>query len=113
MALTREEAIRLHRELWTWLADNPEENKVNWPGWAQYGEARADCFCCEYANQIDPDVSSCSDCPIEWPNSNECSLEPCNVSGGLYRKWLESAGSSKLASSLALQIANLPEREVQ
>jgi len=31
--LTIEESVKLHRELWGWLADNPEMSKGDWSGW--------------------------------------------------------------------------------
>jgi len=41
MELTREEAIRLHRELWGWLAENPMKTKQEWPEWGLYPGMRA------------------------------------------------------------------------
>lgn len=84
MKLTREKALKLHREMWTdmktELGDNPPEEsrlkfKEDWCGrhfpndWIS-----SNCFLCEYIdglNSCDEDsdrITDCDMCPIVWPN---------------------------------------------
>ena len=49
MKLTRDEAIRLHRELWDWLTRNPDKKKMDWPRWKNFGSMNGYCFFCEWA----------------------------------------------------------------
>lgn len=28
---------KLHKELWTWLAENTDKGKLDWPGWFRNG----------------------------------------------------------------------------
>lgn len=70
--MTRQEAIRGHRNMWNWLAENPGKTKE------------------DYLKEFDPEVEPgyclckcdgqcCKNCPPEW--SGKC------VIGGLYAKW--------------------------
>lgn len=128
MELTKEEAIRLHRELWGWLAENPNKNKFQWPGW----ENSEDDYTCDglYNGEIIPfycfacyatvlqigdyaDDDSCAACVLEW-GSGVCdkwddSIIPKPI--GLFTKWNESK-SDRMRSKLAAKIRDLPEREV-
>lgn len=77
MKLTREEALKLHRQMWSdmqkELGDCPsyeerKEFKHYWcldhtPGAIPHSS----CFLCEYMNQTD-DI--CSNCPINWGEGN-------------------------------------------
>ncbi len=55
--LTKKKAIKIGKELWTWLAETGEKFKSRWPGWEEYGKMQDDCAFCEYAH-------SCDDCPL-------------------------------------------------
>ena len=137
MELTREEAIRYHREMWNWIADQIEKrqkvqnihflkeeyitNKFD-----RFENIRWFCFLCEYTNL------NCKKCPIEWGNkyvayeSHDC---PCETWGyeemdyrnGLYgdcrieydNKYLRMENNWKHQAELARRIANLPERKVE
>lgn len=96
-----------HKKLWTWLSENPEMNKYNWPGW-EWNGGIADkvvngCFACEFCNIL------CGECPLLWPKVRG-KLGPCHTKGGLYEKWANSK-DPEIQSILALQIANLPVKE--
>jgi len=119
--LTKEEAIRLHRELWDWLSKNPDKHKGEWPGWEYNGgcneAAWQDCFCCEFANDVtDEDGCVCKDCescPLVWPITGVC-CEPEEYDGedeGLFTQWARSDADSKERTALAEQIRDLPVRE--
>lgn len=97
-----------HRELWNWLADNPEKNKWNWPGWETYGNPENGCFACEYIKNV-PYVTKCN-CPLIWPENYTEDANECMGALGIYRVW-DSSGNSGHRASLARTIANLPVRE--
>ena len=72
---TKEGALRICRELWLWLAENPDCFKQDWPKWKEYGHFHAQCPCCEYvkrehANPVDVYLR-CSACPLIW-EGGEC-----------------------------------------
>jgi hypothetical protein len=97
-----------HQALWNWLADNPEKNKMNWPGWGE-GYQRDDvlnqCFACEYAENQHGGCNNGRNCPIDWPG------EHCQ-NGGLYSQWnLHTRPGTLTRSSVAREIANLPLKE--
>lgn len=118
--LTKEKAIKLHRQLWNYIADESERTgQMVSKSYAFYHfgwgyNVKALCWCCEYCNSI------CSNCPVDW-DANSCTgtrspydrwhdmQELCLVYDGqnadLYKKYL------KLYIKLAREIANLPERE--
>jgi len=108
MELTKEEAIKLHRELWGWLAENPMKKKSDWPGWEKHERVQLFCFCCEFANRMaDPD--NCKNCPLEWPELRTASTHtPCGKS--YYPGW-DNAGRPEERSRLAALIRDLPEKK--
>jgi len=65
MELTREKAIELSIELWTWLA-RTGERKSEWPGWKKnggsYEPVAADCFLCAWVESLDRGL--CLACPL-------------------------------------------------
>jgi hypothetical protein len=50
MRLSRNEAIELCIDLWSWLAKTGNR-KCNWPEWEKYRHIVASCFFCEYQEQ--------------------------------------------------------------
>ncbi len=111
MELTREEAIRLHRELWKWLAENPMKGKADWPGWEKhkcYGEKNNErpnsyCFACEYVMQHNDRARICKLCPFVWPGK-DC------MENGLWEEWRKATAPEE-RSRLAALIRDLPERK--
>lgn len=119
--LTKEQALYLHRKLWNTLADKILEWKrpvEKWEIFDLYGwpEAQADCWCCEYGEQIKP---ACRHCPIKWVNGE---FNNCRCFDSPYKKWewqmtinrgrkpFEYLCLDELAG-YAREIANLPERK--
>ena len=118
--LTREEAIRRHRKLWNYIADQTERtgkviDKTDalvllWPGTVA---VLANCWLCEYAGK------KCMEhaCPICWPGGY-CVSRPNEkyTNSGLYDLLIQEQKSKdpnvKFYAALARVIANLPEREV-
>ena len=104
MDLTREQALELHREMWTdmqeELGDCPEFcDRMRYKSrWCKKRfpkeEVSADCFLCEYALQTAP---NCSGCPINW---GAATCQMCYVKGAV--DWRYSPISKILA---------LPERK--
>lgn len=106
MQLTREEALKYHRQMWTdmqkALGDNPTlkercEFKIRWCE-AHFPNEEIDshCFLCEYVNQTEND---CDYCPIKWDDDYD--QDACVFGGVNY-------GTSPISVILAL-----PEREVE
>ena len=118
MDLTKEEAIKYHRELWGWLADNPINLKYpnifnyksNWPGWEKNGGKFPDidehCFLCEYdASNVDFDGKYfCEDtCLLVWNSiSSGCGSE--------FGNWCY-AKTEENRRKYAILIRDLKERE--
>jgi hypothetical protein len=71
---TRTRLRDLHRELWGWLADNPDKGKTDWPGWKRrsedpeideaYNHAIC-CFSCLCAGR-EEGLRACRKCPCDW-----------------------------------------------
>ena len=84
MFLTKKEALKLHREMWTdmktELGDNPSDKfrlkfKEDWcRRYFPNDGVLSNCFLCEYIdglNRYDGDshqIADCDMCPIVWPN---------------------------------------------
>lgn len=78
MKLTREEALRLHREMWSdmqkELGDNPKpyERVIFKEKWCEEHfptvSIGCNCFLCEYAHGI-LNETCYNGCPISWPNT--------------------------------------------
>ena len=106
MGLTRKQAIRLHRELWDWLYENPEKGKDDWPRWefneGKIKEVENDCFLCELAMR--DGVVICEKCilsPIPY--------KPVFCLNCLYDRW-HNAETNKTRKKYAAIIRDLPER---
>lgn len=106
--MTREEAVKLHREMWRWIAAKSlEENRI--VGREEFfkthnvypfmGE-----FCCDYLDKIGE--ASCEKCPLDWKDKKNgfdyCLLSQIigNISKTSVERYIE----------LAVIIAYLPER---
>lgn len=108
MQLTKEEAIRRHRMMWNWIADESIRQKRRVErreafehfGW---GVTKTDFWCCEY---VAANNKKCSDCPIAWPKGARCAINDNTP----YIKWCFSLGYNDCAK-YAKQIEELPERE--
>lgn len=136
--LTREEAIRRHRRMWNWLADETEQtgepiaksNAFKHFGW-DVADAFALCWCCEWVyskcNKFDFDKvyykSACSFCPLDWSNGEKKILKATcskimsddgHMNAGLYKQWWFKTNNEQNlveAARLARIIANLPEKK--
>ena len=138
--LTKEEAIRRHRLMWNWIAEEAEKGKLvtKKDAFKHFGWNATDtfamCWCCEWAHieqrrneELGIDFESrCCICPLDWSNDeNEiiktaCTANPTYdgiVHDGLYDVWWSKTYMEEdptESSRLARIIANLPEKkEVQ
>lgn len=120
--LTREEAIRRHRELWYKIAEMQEASDKP----IDKGQALLElgclkfpinyCWCCEYVLQF-PNAG-CKVCPIRWPvktipkNPMDCSAI-CLES--IYSDWCSCMQSNHASEGAiyARMIAELPEAEFE
>lgn len=109
--ITKEEAVRKHRELWNMIADKTEETNdfVTKRGsgyFDDYSEADVplnNCFCCEFDESLEHG-SACNMCPLWWDDGNNCYEAE-------YEKWNESE-SIEDRIAYAQMIAELPEAEI-
>lgn len=126
--MLREEAIKKHRAMWNWIAEQIEnEQKVINIGIlkTKFLEMQGDdttamklkcnCYLCYYTD------SDCRNCPLIWPSESD--LLRCEqgyqlpngcYSEGLYKKCrtLDNRNHWKLQAILCRKIANLPERKM-
>lgn len=114
MKLTKEEAIRRHRLMWNWIADETEKQEriitkedafehFNW------SEISMNCWCCEYD---DLHRDGCHSCPIYWKGGHTI-VAPCCNKETAFSKWVDARVTDNIIDAVkyAREIANLPERE--
>ena len=113
--LTKEEAIREHRRMWNWIAEQYRQHgvrnrniihlKYEYLGIyrPEFLPMESACFCCEYVKQ---QGEGCKECPVVWGGNKE---RICT--SGEYRKLYLVRKNKFTAESLAREIANLPVRE--
>lgn len=98
-----------HRELWNWLADNPDKKKSDWVKLQNFTEEErkelvgdGSCFACMYSTRI-IDNDGCRDCPI-------CDIKRgYSCLNGLFMEWETSEGFKR--AQVAHEIANLEWKE--
>jgi hypothetical protein len=107
--MTKREALKICIELWTWLAENPEEDKKNWPGWITHGKMELTCPCCEYVGALDRFSNKCEvKCPVSWGFKESGSYYPCCHSKSPFTRWKYSK-QNKTRTKYALQVVQLAE----
>jgi len=82
MKLTKEAAVDITIELWTYLAETGKQ-KMDWDGWGKYGEMKNYCPLCEYTAQHGKSCAtgkSCTICPFVIRHGKHCLSNP-------YRDW--------------------------
>ena len=122
--LSREEAIRKHREMWNWIADRIMERKqpviidnLKREYVEQHNEDISyNCYLCDYCvGMLDGEESDerCKYCPLDWESEgDEDGLYQClvNYGGmGLYEEVKRTALWEE-QYTLCKKIANLKER---
>lgn len=138
--MTAEEAIKNHRDMWNWIADQYERNKscddCEMHDVDSYKEAyikdhfsdvsvKNNCFMCEYAEQMydDPyDLSTCTDyhnyCLLDWGNTEPGYMceEECSPYSDVVRYFKDNPFTSceDIDDVIARcrEIANLPVKKI-
>lgn len=88
----------LHREMWNWLAENPDKEEGDWlcdNGYIGDKDIAGGCFACEECRQ------HCDECPLD--------KRVIGCEDGLFRVWYTTS-DIRTRSRLADVIANLPWR---
>lgn len=104
MKLTRKQAIKLHREMWSWLAETGAKCKSNWPRFKDLYETAGYCFCCEF-EEIHKGHYCGATCILVWPPDDR----GCSEQNDPFTKWY-SAKTKKTRQKYARIIAELPAR---
>lgn len=120
MKLTRKKALEICRDLWRWLAKDPDRMKEEWPGWKTTGRMAHDCPCCQY---VTTKLKSCGEmpcrdigdsvtpvdfakaialCPLKtlWPDGC-CNSGPFDE---WWRRESEQANAAKIANACTLEL---------
>ena len=117
MQLTKERAITLHRRMWRWigLKTLKEKRCVKKEEWfKRFGlkTIYCGCYCCEYARSLllyfHLGRDRCVHCPINWGGKRDCCDGKALFALWKYEKDMDNWQE---AGKLALQIAELPERD--
>lgn len=123
--LTREEALKLHRAMWTEmqekLGDNPSaDDRCDFKGdWCEKHFPNHsivnDCFLCEYVNPNYASEFYCKErCPIDWESLKKYdwgNSDCCAIYKGYSGKDSDFDNKIYLAAPIS-EILALPEREV-
>ena len=122
----KRQMIKLHRELWGWLYENPKDEdgffneKSAWPRWAdkEAGDIptnHGDCFGCAYARAInDGNIHSCKKmCPLVWTSEEgDCLDDKPGDEKGLYLCWA-TAKTVKTKKKYAALIRDLQVKRMR
>lgn len=109
--MTREEAIKKHRELWHWIADETRRKHRNVQKAENPDVANEmplnECWLCEYTRQFGKVCQDCCKfCPINW------GVKTCMKKRSPYRTWMFNTFLDyEERAKLADIIAELPERK--
>jgi len=108
--MDKREAILVSTRIWSWLADNPEPHKSDWPGWKHNGGDVVECInlcplcqyvCDKYETDLEYAMACVFHCPVKWieftdhtdPHEFVESCEnkavlPCEYYGSPYERWI-------------------------
>ena len=103
MRLTKNKAIQISIELWTWLAETGGSDKGDWVGWEKYGEIYYNCALCEYGTLVGSIVSRCFHCPYYLK------FGKCYKEGQPFLKWGKARIPKTRKKYAALFLAQLME----
>ncbi len=119
--MTKQEAIANHRKMWRWIADETERRKITVGKVMSFDAMKvapkdcpyANCFCCQYAIEIQGRFSRCTVCPVIWNTARGRDCNSCCGEGSVFMAWRNAinTGNWAEAAALAREIAELPERE--
>ena len=136
MKISKKEAVRKHRMMWNWIADQyqygstksvlelkQEFTRVNDPG----VKIPSGCYCCMYAGErsdfftpisVNQCLYNCERCPLEWPASDDTKELMCYGLGlytyvAMHTPIQPGCGDPHKVTTVARKIANLPERKIE
>lgn len=116
--MTKRQAIRHHRRMWNWIANESEKTGI-FKGKQDYfnkfgGNIRHNCYLCHYAYQKPFSKSMCENCPLYWKSNCKehmcCDLNYPDDRVGLYRQFEDFEGTLSNYVRLARKIASLPKK---
>jgi len=125
--MTKQQALQICYDMWSWLAANPEKEKTDWLTLnPQIEKLNSQCSCCEYVSRLRANTSNgmnCNLCPlvnfwkqhglsfdIEYRNKKAVYQDYCMSS--VYNEWHHSAGNHAQRQRLAELIANAAKHEL-
>ena len=112
--ITLRQTYKLCSELWTWLGNNPTQEKIEWSGWNRFLVNRNNiyiknlCFACEYDLQKGSIFTQCFNCPLIELWGDDCVQSYKSP----YRKWTE-AKSTKVKRRNAFKIADFCDKKLE
>lgn len=117
LRFNKKEAVRLHRELWRWLAENSDRTKSEWPGWKNFPRVKNHCFLCEYAQEKQAQAKEkstrlrhmflCFWCPADW------GVDRCEDPHSCFANWKLVQLVSKEQAAYAKQVAEIKIRKLK
>jgi hypothetical protein len=111
--LTKEKAIQLSYELWSWMKENNEVSKDGWPGWKDHGRMMYDCPCCEYeiSQREDRycDRACVKNCPLIniWAAKRESCCPPCCRKNSPFQRFEEFEGYDNEREKMVEIVSNM------
>lgn len=135
MELTKEQALEGHRKMWNWIADQYRQGiqediftlkrRYILDNEREVGTIASDCYCCEYGMRKSESGKAyrdmCLNCPVSWGTECEGQVRSyCLLPISAYRRIKEECDSliydsapinTEKCARLAMEIANLPEKE--
>lgn len=126
--MTKKEAVAQHRRMWRWIAGQYKDGrkihvydlKVEYCKSNGFEYLRDFCFCCEIARKKTPIDNYCICCPLIWGTEDLAESYFCEKHTdipkpspywNLHNLSDDEEFDTNKAYELALQIANLPEKE--
>lgn len=96
-----------------WLAENPDKNKRDWPGWKSNGGTFEDietyCFACDYVSE--KGLLRCDKCPLAGWGSDGDSCMGMHYEN-LFSQWVKCEKKDyNKRTEIAKQICDLSVRE--
>ena len=102
--MTDKEKLMAGYRMWSWLSENSDKVKSDWPEWdingGEIDTIPTHCFACDVAGNTHGSSDACDKCPIEWPGGR------CYNQNSLFTAW-EFFSEGKIREHYASIIAEL------
>lgn len=109
------EALKKTRDMWEWLAGNPEKDKKDYLNIKKIDDASTNnCYLCEYVVQNSGRGLDCDFCPLKgmWADTSAFYSLKCNESSAWYYEW-SVAIKPKALTEYALKIAEACKKKIE